>query len=186
MADRAERAATIAYLAEQMKDRGSWTGETHIQKSMYFLQELADGPRLFEFTMYLYGPFSFDLRDELSAMRADGLMKLIPKPPYGPTLEPTDTARRLISIEDSFIRPYEAKIEFIAEKLGQSGVGTLERMATTHYVKKKVGTGDPKKVIAEMRRLKPHFSEYSASLSLEKVREIEQSFQELGAEVESL
>ena len=41
-----EQASVVLSLAESLRKRGSWTGETHVQKAMYFLQELLKFPRV--------------------------------------------------------------------------------------------------------------------------------------------
>jgi len=72
--NRLKRDVVILSLIENLKKKGSWCGETHIQKATYFLQELFDFPLGFEFILYKHGPFSFDLSDKLTAMRADMLL----------------------------------------------------------------------------------------------------------------
>ena len=37
---------------------------------------MCEVPTGFEFILYMYGPFSFDLSDELTSIRADGLLKI--------------------------------------------------------------------------------------------------------------
>src|ERR1044072_9312259 len=76
MMRRREREAVVAALDDKLFECGSWCGETHLQKSLYFLQELLDVPTGFEYTLYKYGPFSSPLRGELGAMRSDGLLVL--------------------------------------------------------------------------------------------------------------
>ena len=61
-------------LIERLADKGSWAGETHLQKAAYLLAELRGVDFDFDFILYKHGPFSFELRDELSAMRAEGLV----------------------------------------------------------------------------------------------------------------
>ena len=58
-----------------MKEHGSWTGETHVQKMAYSLRELMEVPFTFDFILYERGPFSFELRDELSMMHTDRLVE---------------------------------------------------------------------------------------------------------------
>ena len=67
--DRLQRASVLLALNEQLRAAGSWAGETHMQKATYFLQHLMGVPLAFDFILYKHGPFSFDLRDELTAMR---------------------------------------------------------------------------------------------------------------------
>lgn len=70
-----QRDAILLSLINEMKAKGSWCGETHIQKATYFLQELLGVPLNFEFILYKHGPYSFDLGDEVTAMRADSLLE---------------------------------------------------------------------------------------------------------------
>jgi len=44
-----------------------------------FLQDLMRVPLELEFILYKHGPFSFDLRSELTSLRADELVKLEPQ-----------------------------------------------------------------------------------------------------------
>src|SRR3989338_8128509 len=94
--DRLKKAALLTSLAQKLRDNGSWCGETHLQKAVYFLEDLFAIPLEFEFILYKHGPFSFDLRDELTSLRADELLRLVPQdPPYGPRLTPTERCERL-------------------------------------------------------------------------------------------
>jgi len=59
----------LVSLVEKMKNGGSWCGETHVQKCVYFLQQLLKVPMEFNCIMYKHGPYSFDLNDELAFLR---------------------------------------------------------------------------------------------------------------------
>ena len=76
---RLARASLLTRLIAGLREAGSWCGETHIQKAMFFLQELMHVPFEFKFILYRYGPFSFDLRYELTAISADGMLKGSPR-----------------------------------------------------------------------------------------------------------
>ena len=94
--NRLTQEAVLAGLARRLDERGSWSGETHIQKAAYLLHELADVPFEFEFILYKHGPFSFELRDELASMRADRLLERQPQPvPYGRRILVTERGREL-------------------------------------------------------------------------------------------
>ena len=93
--DQLQRASLIIDLIEKLTEKGSWCGETHIQKAVYFLQELTKVPMGFNFILYKHGPFSFDLRDELAAMRAYRLLEIELRPPYGPGLFPTESGTNI-------------------------------------------------------------------------------------------
>ena len=62
-----ERYAALLKLVRATNEAGSWSGETHIQKSVFFLQEaLATelGYGFILYKLYKHGPFSFELRDD--------------------------------------------------------------------------------------------------------------------------
>src|SRR5438067_2446564 len=92
---RLQRDAVLSSLATKLIENGSWCGETHLQKATYLLQEVFLVPMAFDFVLYKYVPFSFDLRDELGSMLADGLLELLPVQPYGPKLIPTARSKEL-------------------------------------------------------------------------------------------
>src|ERR1700679_4231265 len=88
--NRLQRAAVLLTLLAALKQRGSWCGETHLQKSVYFLQELLGVDLGFPFVLYRHGPYSFEISDDLTALRADLLLNLKLRLPYGPSLEPSE------------------------------------------------------------------------------------------------
>jgi hypothetical protein len=166
-----QRAAVLAALADKLQQAGSWCGETHIQKSTYALQELLGVPTEFRFILYKHGPFSFDLRDELTAMRADNLLTLQVKPqPYGPSLVPTEDSRRLRERFSNTVSRYASRIAFAAEKFGNRGVTDLERLATALYVTREGVAGHTGGERARrLHELKPHVSLADAEAAVAEV-----------------
>lgn len=134
MMKRLQRDAILLSLIDRMKAKGSWCGETHIQKATYFLQELLGVPLGFEFILYKHGPFSFDLSDEITAMRADSLLQYQSRDPYGPSLFPTEESQEFLAQYPKTLKNYANKIQFVAEWVGTLGVADLERLATALYV----------------------------------------------------
>lgn len=134
MMKRMQRDAVLISLIKEMKAKGSWCGETHIQKAAYFLQELMQVPTNFDFILYKHGPYSFDLSDEVTAMQADSLLEYKTRLPYGPSLFPTREGQEFLIQYPKTLSKYAEKIQFIAEKIGTMGVADLERLATALYV----------------------------------------------------
>ncbi len=172
---RLQRSAVMLSLVEALLQRESWCGETHIQKATYFLQELLRVPLDFEFILYKHGPFSFDLSDELMAMRADNMIQLKSRPPYGPSIVPGENGYRLKELFPKTIQKYKERVEFVAKELGGYGVAELERIATALYVS--LNDSTPAKDAIEERascinKLKPHISVHEARRSLESRWEI--------------
>ena len=175
--NRLKNCVLILELLEKLKDKGSWCGETHIQKASYFLKTLADVPMDFDFLLYKHGPFSFELRDELTAMRADGLLSLQSKFPYGPTLVITDQGRDLLKKFPVTLKKYKTNIDFVADKLGSRGVADLEKLATALYVIKEESSSTTKEqYIARINEIKPHVTLQEAENAVEKVQNIMDEF----------
>jgi hypothetical protein len=168
MKEEQNRAILVA-LIESLRSKGSWCGETHIQKAAFFLKTLTGVPIDFDFILYKHGPFSFDLKDELSVMRAYGLLDLEGNYPYGPRILVTDMGTLLKSRYPKTLGKYEKQINFIADKLGDKGVVDLERLATAFYVTLEDHDSDVDARAAKMVALKPHIELQQAKQAVQDV-----------------
>ena len=150
----------------------SWCGETHVQKAAYVLQELLEVTLGFHFILYKFGPFSFDLRDELTVLRADGLLKLEPQaPPYGPRFAATDLSEDLRKRFPRTMENHGDQIEFVAEALKSKRVAELERLATALYVTREIGNDVSVKARADaLVQQKPHVSSDEAEAAVGRDR----------------
>lgn len=165
--------AILVGLARRLYEKGSWTGETHIQKATYLLHELLDVPFDFDFILYKHGPFSFELRDELSALRADRLLERESQPPpFGPRFLITTRGRQLEERFQRTMARFGGRLDWIADRLGSRGVVELERLATALWVTREMGEQATVQDRAEaLNELKPHVSVVAAA---EAVQEIDQ------------
>jgi len=157
---RLQRDAVILSIVENLRSKGSWCGETHIQKTVYFVQELLGVPLEFDFVLYKHGPYSFDLSDELIAMRADYLLKLQPQPyPYGPSFVQGKSSQLIKKRYPKTLEKYNPMVKFVADKLGGKNVAELERLATALYVTREINTDNNIESRAQcIHKLKPHVS----------------------------
>jgi uncharacterized protein YwgA len=161
--------ALLTETAFQLRARGSWCGETHMQKAVYFLQRLRNVPLGFDFILYKHGPFSFDLRDELTAMVADGFFELRAQWPYGPSLLPTAAGQDLrLSFPKTLVQ-YGRDIEFVSEEFGDRNVNDLEKLATALYVYSECTHDSPKEQARILHQLKPHIPVQDAYEALRHV-----------------
>lgn len=176
-----QREAVVAALDDKLYESGSWCGETHLQKSVYFLQELLGVPTEFEYILYKFGPFSTELRDELGTMRSDGFLAVVPQPaPYGPKLRTTDMAeRQLVGRWGKTLARYEPHLDFVAQRLGGLGVGSLERLATALWVVRELPEADDAERAARINEVKPHVSIEAATEALHRVADMEHEAREL-------
>lgn len=178
---RIQKAAIVTRLARKMREKGSWCGETHIQKALYLAQELLGVPTGFDFILYKHGPFSFDLRDELTALRADRLLKIEPQMrPFGPRFATTKRSEEIEALFPKTIGALDAKLDFIADNLKEKGVADLERLATALYVTKQYNSYESlDDRAAKLHELKPHVSISDAKNALEQVSEFQTQAQDI-------
>jgi len=163
--------ALLLELLEAMDKRGSWCGETHLQKAAYFLQEAANVPLDLDFVLYKHGPYSFELHEALGDMRARFLVDIKPQPaPYGPSLKASPSAQIVAKASSETVSTHKTQIESVAEKLSGHGAVDLERLATALYVLRNY-PGDEDQV-GLMHQLKPHITAERAAEALAAVNNI--------------
>ena len=166
-------AVLLVALTKKLEERDSWCGETHIQKATYFLRAMCDVPLSYEFFMYKHGPFSFEVRDELTALRADQILALKPQPfPYGPKFSPTDAFNDFAKRFPKTLSKFDKQLDFVADNLSGMGVAELERVATALFVWKETGPIKDERWASRLRKLKPHISPYQAEKAVEKVKQL--------------
>ena len=161
--ERLVKAAILTKLIQRLRENGSWCGETHIQKAVFFLQEITGVPLGFRFVLYWHGPFSFDLRDELTGLRADGLLRLEPVRGYGPKIAPTDRCDYIQAWYPEVLASYRRHLQFVVDRIGDAGAVELERLATACFVTRyKVDSSSVSKRVEKLTQLKPHIPLESA------------------------
>jgi len=161
--------ALILTLAREMLNKGSWCGETHLQKAVYFLKEVFHIPIDFEYILYKYGPFSFELRDELTEMRACSLFELMVKETgYGPSYVPTPKGGEFLEKHQGTISDNLQSIDEISEKLGKKDVKDLEGMATALWIIRndRVVGHNPDAITKEVTKYKPQIKDDDARESV--------------------
>lgn len=171
MSDNREKRALVLSLIRKLIELDSWCGETHIQKSLYFLQALVKVPVGYNYILYKHGPYSFDLHRELMEMRANRYLDLVPRKPYGPSIRPGHFAKMLERNSEVAAR-YAKHVEFVAEHLASKTVRDLEALSTALYVMRERSSSDAEAVKMIMR-LKPHITADMAETSLRSIKEME-------------
>jgi len=166
--DRLQKAAVLTELMTQLRNNGSWCGHTHMQKTVYFLQEVLGLQTGYEYILYKHGPYSFDLAEELTSLRADYLMEFDHRSPgYGPSLVPTQTSAGLRSRYPKTLAGHAQQIAFVAKAFGSKGVMDLEKLATALFVTRELGnTADATVRANRLHALKPHISPTDALASV--------------------
>jgi len=164
-----ERQTVIYNLIDTLRDKDNWCGETHVQKTTYFLEELTGHVLGYPFILYKHGPYSFELSEDLSAMGAFRFIEdEIAHPAYGPRLKPNREIKQMLQEKFGTLTTELADpIKFVVGKLSGYGVVTLERLATAlYFTTQKPVEGDE----ARARQIHIVKSHISAVLALDAVK----------------
>lgn len=126
----AEKSHLVIGLVHRLNEVGSWSGATHIQKSAFFLQEWRQAPLNYRFVIHYYGPYSFDLDEELGLLRTAGWLKAIPQDGWGVRYEVEP--QRLAQVASSLSERDWADINAVADRFGRKNARQLEVLATVY------------------------------------------------------
>ncbi|RWO58547.1 hypothetical protein [Mesorhizobium sp.] len=161
----------IGGVVKALKDRGSWTGETHIQKAAYIAKVRRNIPFESEFVLYKHGPFSFDMSKSIVHMLSRGLLYTENNPGYGPSFRVSDSLWKALNTRlDSFYSQFEAGIYSVSSALARKNVAELERVATAVYVMSNFSNFSLEEQAKTITKLKPHIAQ---EMALGALREAE-------------
>ncbi len=171
---RLQRATLIVEMLDEIIKKGSWAGETHLQKCLYFLQNMRNVPIGYEFQLYRYGPFSFDLRDDIARLQAEEVLNLSPRSSsYGSSLEPSKTSLLLLHKHFfSTLKKYQVEICFVANHFGSLNARDLERLATAYYFHLKDCNSSNEEIGERVNGVKSHISIADGAVAAQQVRGI--------------
>lgn len=163
-------AAIIAAIVDRVSGASRFCGETFLQKSAFFLKELFGIPLSPKFRLYHYGPFSFDLRDQLRSMEADDVVRVRPHE-FGATYVVGDRYAMLQRQFPKTLTKYAEQIDFLVRELSPKGVKDLEALATALYVARTNSGASIDVRAKELHSIKPHVDMERARASVKKVDE---------------
>jgi len=142
---------------ERLNSYGSWTGKTHVQKTVFLLDAAKKLEMPFKFVLYKHGPYSFDVENELQEMRSYGAIQSVSVSSYGVTLKPSQNADWL-KAQVTLTSEQEQQIEQMCEFVSTRNVTELERLATAAWIRTQEHITDPERIAGRLHELKPHIS----------------------------
>jgi uncharacterized protein len=152
------RVDAIVSLVQAVQNKTDQLGKIQLQKLVYFLQETGV-PLGYKFEIYHYGPYSFELSDQMSSLDSLGVLSINSDPSgYGFNIKVgTHGAKYKID------KKYSPKVEYIAKAFGSETPAKLEVKSTAHFVSKvlrKQGKNLPEAlIVAKVKELKPKFTD---------------------------
>lgn len=166
-----EKQVLILNLIDRLRANNSWCGETHLQKSMYFLEGLAGAPMGLGFILYKHGPYSFDFHEMISDLRMQDLIEYEYIPPYGPRIKLSSEGEKLLKQSGDAIGSWSAGVEKVAGCLGDKRVVELEKLGTALLVYNEDQDASQETRAAKLHELKPHIDEEDARKATEEFDE---------------
>ena len=158
-----QQGAFIVMLVKALSESG-WVGKTHIQKSVYFAQEAAGVDLGFKYVIHYYGPHSRELDVLIRSLESREVLSITAEEDgYGYKVELGDT-KDVEAISPNL----QNCVESVAMYLGGLNTLELERLSTAFYVRIRLPEGDKERWTAEVRSLKPKFSESDVSQALDE------------------
>ena len=171
--ERLKKATLISEMLNRMIDKGSWAGETHLQKCLFFLQEMREVPTGYVFQLYKYGPFSFDLRDEIVQLRGVGMISLFSrKYPYGSSLKVSELGQSLRKHFPKTLEKYTDDLDFVTKHFGDLNATELGKLATAYYFILQKENSSDEEIAKKINDVKSYISIPEGMEAAKKVREI--------------
>jgi hypothetical protein len=161
-------AAIIATVIDRVSAVREFCGETFIQKSTFFLKELFGIPFEAKFRLYYFGPFSFDLREQLQSLEAYDIVKVRPHQ-WGANYV---TGERYETLQHQFpktLAQYERGIDFVVQELAPLGVKDLEPLATALFLTREKPSASIENRAQELHTIKPHVDLEQARKSVKRI-----------------
>jgi len=152
------RIDAIVSLVQAVQHKTNQLGKIQLQKLVYFLQETGV-PLGYKFEIYHYGPYSFELSDQVSSLDSLGVLSIADDPSgYGFNIR-VGTHGTKYKID----KKYSPKVDYIAKEFGSEPPAKLEVKSTAHFVSKvlkKQGKNLPEDlIVAKVKELKPRFTD---------------------------
>ena len=168
-----ETRVLLVDLVGKLNDAKSWSGETHIQKAAYFLLKLCDLELGFSFVLHKYGPYSFDLKNELLYLEAVGILDRKESPPFGSHFSPGDNAPLFKELVSGNTDKYFILIDWTIDRFYKNGprVSELERKATALYALTSFSGSEDDKA-SRIHEIKPYISKDEALQAIQFVSNI--------------
>lgn len=144
-------------------------GKTFLQKAIYILQDWLNLELEYDYKLYLYGPYSEDLSDDMDALGDLGLIDIDYNPTgYGYNIAVNENGANFLSEHLSAYMIDEGKLGKVISLLGMSDVKNMELLSTLLYLAKK--TGDKEQTLHLMQALKPQFNSDEIGHKIEELQ----------------
>ena len=173
-----DRVNFICFLLGALKDKNGWAGMIHLQKGCYIAQEMLGVPLDYKFIQCVYGPYAFDLRDEVRMINDKFiLIKSYPPVGYGCAYNFYEDVEKWVEAKKDNYK-FKDEINFIADWFLDKKIGRLEKLAAAYMINEKYPDAEREERMKKLIGWKPFMTELQAKKSFDevevKVKEVEE------------
>ncbi len=174
-----DRVNFICFLLDALKDKNGWAGMTHLQQGCYIAQRMLGVPLDYKFIQYTYGPYAFDLRDEVRMLR-DHFILIQGFPPvgYGCSYDFYEDVEKWVEAKKDNCK-FKDEINFIAGWFLDKPAGILVALAAAYMINEKYPDAGREERIKKLIAWKPFMTEPEAISCFEDVEVRNKELEEL-------
>lgn len=144
-------------------------GKTFLQKAIYILQEWLNLDLGYHYRLYLYGPYSEDLSEDIDILSDQGLIDIDHNATgYGFNIAVSKKGVDFLSKNLGIYMKDAGKLNRVISSLGTSDVKNMELLSTILYLAKQ--TKDKGKTLNLMQEVKPQFSSEEIDRKMEELK----------------
>lgn len=167
-----QRVALVCFIIHKLKSKGSWCSLLHVQKAYYMVQEMLDISLGYKFVPYKYGPYCFQLTDDIDVARENLLIYADEtSPKYGLSYRLAKDVIKDLQYKDNNGYEYKEKVNFIVDWFGNKQGRELELLTSVYMIINNIEKdSNAKKQIDKLQDWKPHFSEEAIKEAIKEVR----------------
>jgi uncharacterized protein YwgA len=154
---------------------------TQIQKEMFVAKILCYVPLQYEFVIHDFGPYSFELDQDIRELLAFGYINDVSEiGQIGSRYELTEVGKSYLERYKDNTREYSNQLDQAVRLLAGHNVGVLELASTAIYVIEVLKVDDKDKALKTIKHIKPKYSDGKIKefydVSLEVVKEFKEEF----------
>ena len=174
-----DRVNFICFLLGALKDKNGWAGMIHLQKGCYIAQRMLGVPLDYKFIQHVYGPYAFDLRDEIRMLNDSFILsKGFPPVGYGCAYDFYEDVEKWVEAKKDNYK-FKDEINFIAGWFLDKKIGRLEKLAAAYMINEKYPDAGLEERIKKLLGWKPFTTEPEALSCFEDVEERNKEVEEL-------
>ena len=174
-----DRVKFICFLLDALKGKNGWAGMVHLQKGCYIAQRMLGVPLDYKFIQDIYGPYAFDLRDEVRMINDRFILSQgFPPVGYGCAYDFYEDVEKYVeSNRDNY--KFKDEINFIAGWFLDKKIGRLEKLAAAYMINEKYPDAGLEERIKKLIGWKPFMTEPEALSCFEDVEVRNKEVEEL-------